>query len=115
MSERLSVERRYHVRAKQRGQKALRRGEPKPEPPRGRVPRVAKLMALAIRFDQLIRDGLVRDQAELASLGHVTRARVSQILAFLQLRRRFRRRFCSWSLGRGGRGSEHSIAERSEA
>lgn len=45
----------------------------------GRVPRVAKLMALALRFDELVRSGQVRDYAELARLGHVTRARVSQI------------------------------------
>ena len=37
--------------------------------PKERVPRVARLMALAIRFDQLIRDGIVADQAELARLG----------------------------------------------
>ena len=37
------------------------------------------------RFEQLLRDGVVADQAELARLGHVSRARVSQILALLQL------------------------------
>ena len=46
----------------------------------GRVPRVSRLMALAIRFDQLIRAGEVTDCAELATLGHVTRARISQIM-----------------------------------
>ena len=46
----------------------------------GRVPRVSRLMALAIRFEQLIRAGEVTGQAELATLGHVTRARVSQIM-----------------------------------
>jgi hypothetical protein len=46
----------------------------------GRVPRVARLMAAAIRFDQLIRDGVVVDRAELARLGHVSRARVTQIM-----------------------------------
>jgi hypothetical protein len=46
----------------------------------GRVPRVSRLMALAIRFDQLIRAGEVTGQAELATLGHVTRARISQIM-----------------------------------
>src|SRR5262245_15230857 len=51
----------------------------------GRIPRVARLMALAIRFDQLIRDGVVADQAELARLGHVTRARLTQIMNLLQL------------------------------
>ncbi|MCR9115472.1 MAG: hypothetical protein NXI22_00820 [bacterium] len=50
-----------------------------------RVPRVAKLMALAIRFDQMIRDVEVADQAELARLGHVTRARVTQIMNLLNL------------------------------
>jgi hypothetical protein len=50
-----------------------------------RVPRVARLMALAIRLDQLIRDGLVTDQAELARLGHVTRARLTQIMNLLCL------------------------------
>jgi hypothetical protein len=53
--------------------------------PGGRIPRVARLMALALRFDQLIRDGVVADQADLARLGHVTRARVAQIMNLLQL------------------------------
>lgn len=51
----------------------------------GRVPRVAKLMALAIRLDGLIRDGVVADQAELARGGHVTRARLTQIMNLLCL------------------------------
>jgi len=42
-------------------------------------------MALAIRFDGLIRCGEVADQAELARLGHVTRARVTQIMNLLSL------------------------------
>lgn len=55
-----------------------------PEPV-GRVPRVARLMALAIRFDGLLRSGAVRNQAELAAVGHVTRARVTQILNLLHM------------------------------
>jgi hypothetical protein len=51
----------------------------------GRVPRVSRLMALALKFDTLIRAGAVTDQAELARLGHVTRARVSQIMNLLHL------------------------------
>jgi hypothetical protein len=53
--------------------------------PVGRVPRIARLMALAIRFDNLLRRGEVRDYAELARLGHVTRARVTQIMNLLNL------------------------------
>ena len=42
-------------------------------------------MALAIRLDQLIRDGQVSNQAELAVLGRVTRARLTQIMNLLSL------------------------------
>jgi hypothetical protein len=51
----------------------------------GRVPRVSRLMALAMRFDELIRSGQVTGYAELAKLGHVTRARLSQIASLLGL------------------------------
>ncbi len=46
----------------------------------GQVPRISKLMALAIRMDKLLRTGEVRDLAELARLGHVSQPRVTQIL-----------------------------------
>ena len=36
-------------------------------------------------LEGLLRDGAVKDYAELAVLGHVTRARVSQIMSLLQL------------------------------
>jgi len=42
-------------------------------------------MALAIRMQRLIDSGEVRDYAELARLGHVTRARVTQIMNLLCL------------------------------
>jgi hypothetical protein len=51
----------------------------------GRVPRLARLMALAIRFDGLLRSGTIADQAHLARLGKVSRARISQILNLLHL------------------------------
>ena len=46
----------------------------------GRVPRVSRLLALALRLDRLVRAGEIADYATLARLGHVSRARVSQIL-----------------------------------
>lgn len=49
-------------------------------PPVGRVPRLSKLMALAIRLERLLADGDVGDMAELARMGHVTRARMTQIM-----------------------------------
>lgn len=51
----------------------------------GRVPRVAKLMALAIRFDDLLRTGQVHDMSELARLAHVTQPRMTQIMNLLHL------------------------------
>ena len=63
-----------------------RSGEAEPSvAPGGRVPRIARLLALAHRFDALLRDGVVRDQAELARFGHVSRARVTQIMNLLFL------------------------------
>ena len=46
----------------------------------GRIPRISKLMALAIRFDGLLREGQVTDQSELARLAKVTQPRMTQIL-----------------------------------
>ena len=84
MNPKLAFTRAFHVERSQRGRKHLR--DPKPKRDVGhRVPRVAKLMALAIRFEGLIRDGVVADYAELARLGHVTRARMTQIMALLNL------------------------------
>lgn len=59
---------------------------PPPEPaPKGRIPRVSRLMALAIRFDKLLREGVVPNQSELARLVHVTQPRMTQILNLLHL------------------------------
>jgi hypothetical protein len=51
-----------------------------PERPKGRLPRITRYMALAIYYEDLIRQGHVYDYAEIATLGHVTRARVTQIM-----------------------------------
>ena len=51
----------------------------------GSVPRVTRLMALAIKFDGMLARGEVRDYADLARLGYVTRARITQIMNILTL------------------------------
>ena len=51
----------------------------------GRVPLVARLMALAIRCAESVRMGEVESHADLARLGQVTRARISQIMDLLCL------------------------------
>jgi hypothetical protein len=59
--------------------------QPSSAAPPARVPRIARLMALALRFDELIRTGEVADYAELARLGRVSRARVTQVMNLLVL------------------------------
>jgi hypothetical protein len=49
------------------------------------IPRIARLMALAIRFERLVREKKLRDYAELARRGRVTRARITQIMKLLDL------------------------------
>ena len=46
----------------------------------GRTPRLSRLMGLAIHLDGLLSQGAVRSYRELAEAGHVSRARLSQIL-----------------------------------
>ena len=50
------------------------------KPPPGRLPRITRLMALAIRFEQMLQQKSVKDYADLARLGQVSRARITQIM-----------------------------------
>jgi hypothetical protein len=76
-----------HMRQRQHGRRHLEVGAVArpPELPPGRVARVARLMALAIKLDGLVRGGVVRDYATLARLGHVSRARITQVMNLLLL------------------------------
>jgi hypothetical protein len=51
----------------------------------GRIPRVTRLVALAHRFQGLLARGEVQSMADLARLGGVTRARITQIMDLLLL------------------------------
>jgi len=53
--------------------------------PTTRIPRISRLLALAIKMEQLIRAGGITDYSELAKLGHVSRARITQIMNLLLL------------------------------
>ena len=53
--------------------------------PEGRTPRLAKLMALAIHFADLIRTGRCPDMTEIARAALVTQPRVSQVMNLLHL------------------------------
>jgi hypothetical protein len=56
-----------------------------PPAPPARVCRCARLLALALHFETLLAGGHVRDYADLARLGRVSRARISQIMNLLHL------------------------------
>jgi len=86
MPDGLTVTKKIHFTNTNKGKLELKSG-PRPvrNTPSGRVPRIARLMALAIKFDGLLRSGAVRDQGELAALGHVSRPRVTQIMNLLHL------------------------------
>ena len=86
MPEKLTVMKKVHFANAKRGRRQIKPGPKRiKDTPSGRVPRIARLMALAIKFEKMIADGLVRDQAELAALGYVSRARVTQIMNLLYL------------------------------
>ena len=55
------------------------------EADRGRVPRVSRLMALAIRFERLIREGEIPNHRALAEAGQISRARLSQVMRLTDL------------------------------
>jgi hypothetical protein len=85
MSTPLTVTCTIHVDRTRHGRKVLWNGPAPTAPPPGRIPRISRLMALAHRFDDLIRTGQVKDAATLARVGRVTRARISQIMSLLNL------------------------------
>ena len=86
MSTTLTIEVPVHFHRTGHGsRKEMRSGADTPALPPGRVPRVSRLMALALRLDELVRTGQVASYRELATAGQVTRARVSQIASLLHL------------------------------
>ena len=83
----LTMETQVYFRKGRSGRLRIHEGTapPEPEVESGNVPRVSRLMALAIRFERLVGEGVVQDYADLARMGHVTRARVTQIMNLLCL------------------------------
>ena len=83
----LTIETPIHFKLAKAGRRKVAVGpapELPPAPP-DPIPRISRLMALAIHFDGLIRQGLVRDYADIARLGGVSRARITQIMNLLNL------------------------------
>src|SRR5439155_23965479 len=82
MNEPRTVQCAVHFEREARGRKRIELGAEQPSAlPPGRVPRLARFLALALRLEAQLRRGVLRDNAEVARVGYVTRARVSQILS----------------------------------
>lgn len=80
-----TVVRTIHITRKARRKRVVLGPEaPNAELP-GRVPRVARLLALAIKYDRLLQKGLVADLSDLARLCQVTQPRMTQIMNLLHL------------------------------
>jgi hypothetical protein len=50
-----------------------------------RVPRITRLLALALKFEEMIRSGVVGNYTVMAELGQVSRSRVTQVTNLLNL------------------------------
>ena len=79
MTGKLTVSRKFNLAREAIGRKRLREGEEAAKPA-GRVQRVSRVMALTIQRDQLIRDGVIKNQSELAHYAQVMTARMNHIM-----------------------------------
>ena len=83
MTRGLTITKPVHFKQGRGTRKVMKEGEKPEPPPQGAVPRISRLMALAIRMQELVDEGEVADYAELARLAHVSRARITQIMNLL--------------------------------
>ena len=73
------------LRSGRAGQVKLAPERPVPACEPGNTPRVTRFMALAIKLSDDLDAGRVKDLADIARLGNITRARVTQIMNLLTL------------------------------
>jgi hypothetical protein len=73
---------RLRFRLEEANRRGVRR---KPETDTGRIPRISRLMALALKLERLRGAGQFQDYAEVARVGQISRSRLSQILNLLNL------------------------------
>ena len=85
------------------------KSEPTPDPTR--PSRMARMIALAHKLERMVQSGEVRDYAELARLGQITPARLSQILILAQLAPAIQERLLFASAQEFVGVSEHGLRE----
>jgi len=74
-----------HIERTRAGKQHIRSGKPPEDRPIGRIPRAARLLALAHHYTALIAQGKATDYADLSRQLGLTRARVTQIMQLLHL------------------------------
>jgi len=74
-----------HTERAQAGKKHLRPGVASDDHPIGRIPRTARVLALAHQYASMIAQGQAADYADLARRLGITRARMTQIMQLLHL------------------------------
>lgn len=60
-------------------------GLPKKKQIPGKVPTVSRMMALAIYYEQLIKEGKIKSVSDIGRLENITQQRVSQVMGLLLL------------------------------
>lgn len=82
MTKSMTIHRRihFHARGRRRVLSQESSGNSVHQPDEGRVPRVSRLMALAIHVKNMVDTGEVVNYSTLADVGHVSRARITQIM-----------------------------------
>ena len=111
MTGRLTVTKQVHFRRGRGTRKLLKEGKaPEPEV-LGRIPRISRVMALAVWMRKLVDEGEVVDYADLARLAHVSRARITQFMSLLHLAPDIQEEILFLPRTRGGRASirEHMV------
>jgi len=85
MTGNLTITRQVYFRHGRDGRIVLKEGEAPKVAATPAVPRISRVMALAIHMQELVDHGEVAGYAELGRLGYVTRSRITQIMRLLHL------------------------------
>ena len=82
----ITVKRKLQLSREAHGRRRVATKPPESSPVApGRIPRISRLVAVAVRLERMLQTGEVSDLTELARLSHVTQPRMSQILVLAQL------------------------------
>lgn len=78
MSKTISID--VHLKPGKCGHRKIRKGKRPSHSKPTRIPRISRLMALAIKYEQLTTNGAINNQDALAQLAGVDRSQISRIL-----------------------------------